>query len=110
MRNFGVIARPLFNLLKKGVPFIWTSNTDTAFQLLKQHLTSAPVLALPDFQEQFVVETDASDKGIRAVLQQKGHPIAFMSKTLSPRYQGLSTYEKEFLAVIVAVDQWHLYL
>lgn len=110
VRNFGVIARPLFNLLKKGVPFVWTSNTDTAFQLLKQQLTSAPVLALPDFKEQFVVETDASDKGIGAVLQQKGHPIAFMSKALSPRYQGLSTYEKEFLAIIVAMDQWRLYL
>lgn len=110
VQNFGVIARPLFNLLKKGVPFVWTSNTDTAFQLLKQQLTSAPVLALPDFQEQFVVETDASDKGIGAVLQQRGHPIAFMSKSFSPRYQGMSTYEKEFLAIIVAVDQWRLYL
>ena len=83
---------------------MWTSNTDTAFQLLKQQLISAPVLALPNFQEQFILETDASDKGIGAVLQQKGHPIAFMSKALSPWYQGLSTYEKEFLAVIVAVD------
>ena len=84
---------------------MWTSNTDTAFQLLKQQLISAPVLALPNFQEQFVVETDASDKGIGAVLQQKGHPIAFMSKALIPRYQRLSTYEKEYLAIIVAVDQ-----
>lgn len=56
------------------------------------------------------METDASDKGIGAVVQQKGHPIAFMSKALCPRYQSLSTYEKEFLAIIVAVDQWRLYL
>lgn len=51
VRNFGIIARPLFNLLKKGVPFVWTSNTETTFRLLKEHLTTAPVLALPNFQE-----------------------------------------------------------
>lgn len=78
--------------------------------MLKQQLTSAPVLALPDFNCQFTVETDACDVGVGAVLQQKGHPIAFMSKALSPRYQGLSTYEKEYLAIIVAVDQWRPYL
>lgn len=110
VRNFGVIARPLFNLLKKGVPFLWTSSTETTFQLLKQQLTSAPVLALPDFKQQFTMETDACDTGVGAVLQQKGHPIAFISKALSPRYQGLSTYEKEYLAIIVAVEQWRPYL
>ena len=110
VKNFGIIARPLFNLLKKGVPFVWTSATETAFQVLKQQLVEAPILALPDFSKTFIVETDASDKGIGAVLQQGGHPIAYMSKALSPRYQGLSTYEKEYLAVIVAVDQWRPYL
>lgn len=110
VRNFGVIARPLFNLLKKGVPFVWASTTQTGFQALKDQLISAPVLALPNFTQPFVVETDASDKGIGAVLQQNGHPLAFMSKALSPCYQGLSTYEKEYLAIIVAVDQWRPYL
>src|SRR4051812_13466261 len=100
----------LFNLLKKGVPFVWTENTAQAFELLKQQLITAPVLALPDFSKTFTVETDACDKGIGAVLQQDGNPIAFMSKSLSPRYQGLSTYEKEYLAIIVAVDQWRPYL
>lgn len=78
--------------------------------MLKQHLTSAPVLALPNFNSQFIVETDACDGGVGAVLQQKGHPIEFISKALSPCYQGLSTYEKEYLAIIVAVDQWRPYL
>lgn len=110
IRNFGVIARPLFNLLKKGVPFLWTPTTKTSFQVLKQQLTTAPVLALPDFDQPFTVETDASDHGIGAILQQKGHLIAFMSKALSPRYQGLSTYENEYLAIIIAVDQWRPYL
>ncbi|XP_073359664.1 uncharacterized protein [Aegilops tauschii subsp. strangulata] len=74
------------------------------------HLISAPVLALPDFTKLFVIETDACDAGIGAVLQQNGHPIAFMSKALCPRYRGLSTYEKEYLAVVVVVDQWRPYL
>uniref|UniRef100_A0A8R7VA35 Reverse transcriptase domain-containing protein n=1 Tax=Triticum urartu TaxID=4572 RepID=A0A8R7VA35_TRIUA len=109
VRGFGIIARPMFNLLKKGVPFVWTENTDQAFTLLKQQLVSAPVLAMPDFSKPFTIETDACDKGIGAVLQQEGHPIAFMSKGLSPR-PGLSTYEKEYLAIVVAVDQWRPYL
>ncbi|GJT77699.1 reverse transcriptase [Tanacetum coccineum] len=67
---------------------------------------SAPVLALLDFQKTFVVETDASWKGIRVVLQQDGHPIAYLSKTLSPKHQVLSTYENEFLAVLMAFDKW----
>lgn len=110
VRHFGIIARPLFNLLKKGTPFVWTSNTEQVFQVLKQQLTTAPVLALPDFTKTFVVETDACADGIGAVLQQDGHPIAFMSKSLCPRYRGLLTYEKEYLAIVVAVDQWRPYL
>lgn len=110
VRQFGVIARPLFNLLKKGTQFVWTDNTEQSFQVLKRSLITAPVLALPDFKKQFVVETDACDTGIGAILQQDGHPIAFMSKSLSPKYRGLSTYEKEYLAVIAAVDHWRPYL
>lgn len=68
IRNFGVIARPLFNLLKKGVPVQWTSTTETSFQVLTHQLISAPVLALPDFKQPFVIETDASDRGIGAIL------------------------------------------
>ena len=104
-----MIACPLFNLLKKNVPFLWTSITKTAFQVLKQQLITAPVLALPNFDQPFTVETDACDRGIGAILQQQGHPIAFMSKALCPRYQGLSAYEKEYLAILVAVDQWRPY-
>lgn len=110
MKNFDLICKPLTNLLKKGVLFIWTSETEASFQALKQLLISSPVLALPDFSKTFVLETDASDKGIGAVLHQDGHPIAFVSRALGPKAQGLSTYEKECFAILLAVDHWRPYL
>jgi hypothetical protein len=110
IRNFGVICQPLTSLLKKGSLFIWTSEHDIAFNTLKKALVSAPVLALPDFSTTFLVETDASALGVGAVLMQKGHPLAFLSKALGPKLRGLSTYEKEYLAVILAVQQWWPYL
>ncbi|CAN6301690.1 unnamed protein product, partial [Urochloa humidicola] len=110
VKNFGMLSKPLTDLLRKGQLFIWTPATEQAFQLLKKALTPAPVLALPDFNSTFIIETDASDKGIGAVLQQNGHPIAFVSKALGPKNQGLSTYEKESLAILMAVDHWRAYL
>jgi hypothetical protein len=82
VKNFGIVAKPLTDLLKKNSVFVWTSTHDTAFQTLKQALSSAPVLALPNFTKPLSIETDASDKGIGAVLQQEGHPLAFVSKAL----------------------------
>jgi len=73
-------------------------------------MVSAPVLALPDFKESFVVETDASDIGIGAVLMQKDRPIAFLSKALGDSHKTKSIYEKEFLALIMAVEKWRQYL
>lgn len=110
VKHFGIIARPLFNLLKKNTPFVWNSEADTAFHLLKQNLIEAPVLRLPDFTKPFVIDTDACDTGVGAVLQQEGHPIAYMSKPLSNKNKGLSTYEKECLAILMAVEQWRAYL
>jgi hypothetical protein len=105
-----MIARPLAYLLKKGTLFIWTDHCEKAFQLLKQALISAPVLAVPDFSKPIVVEIDAFDTGIGAVLQQDGHPIAYVSKALGSKHQGLSTYEKESLAILLALNQWKDYL
>lgn len=104
VKNFGTISKPLTQLLKKDVPFQWTAEVDKAFVALKQALVSAPVLALPDFNQTSTIETDASDFGIGAVLSQNQHPVAFISKALEPRTQGLSTYEKECLAIMMAVD------
>lgn len=110
VRHYGIISKPLTNLLRKGQLYLWNSDTEQAFQTLKHALVTAPVLAMPNFDETFVVESDASDKGIGAVLIQKGHPIAFLSRALGPRLQGLSTYEKESLAIMLAVEHWRPYL
>jgi len=110
VKNYGIISKPLTNLLRKNTPYVWTSAHEESFTALKNALVSAPVLTLPDFNKQFVIETDASDKGVGAVLQQDGHPIAFVSKSLGPKKQGLSIYEKEYLAILMAVDQWRQYL
>jgi hypothetical protein len=67
-------------------------------------------LALPNFSCTFKIETNASDHGIGAVLIQNKHPLAFLSKALGPRSSALSTYEKEALAIIMAVDHWRPYL
>lgn len=67
-------------------------------------------MALPNFSIPFVVEVDASGKGIGAVLVQNGRPIAYLSQALSQRHLGLSTYEKELIALLHAVDKWHHYL
>jgi hypothetical protein len=110
VRNFGQISRPLTDVLKKDVVFRWTEQTEASFRALQQALITTPVLAIPDFAKPFVVETDASDGGVGAVLSQDGHPLAYLSRALGPKNQGLSAYEKEFLAILLVVDHWRPYL
>ncbi|KAK1684628.1 hypothetical protein QYE76_045476 [Lolium multiflorum] len=81
--NFSTIAAPLNELTKKGVVFEWGATQDHAFDELKRLLTSAPLLALPDFNKQFEIECDASGIGIGGVLMQEGRPIAYFSEKLS---------------------------
>jgi hypothetical protein len=102
--HFGVICQPLTALLKKGVLYIWTSDHACAFHTLKTALTQALVLSLPDFASPFFIETDASAVGVGAILMQHGHPLAFPSKALGPKSSGVSTYEKDYLTVILAVQ------
>jgi hypothetical protein len=110
VRNFGNLAHPLTQLLKKDTPFVWTTVHQSAFTALQLALCSAPVLSLPDFTQPFHIDTDASGVGIGAVIHQNGHPIAFISKALCPRNRGLSAYEKEYLAILLAVEHWRHYL
>ena len=109
VKHYGLIARPLTQLLCKK-HFTWSVEAQLAFDNLKQAPTTTPVLTLPNFQEIFEVEIDASDVGISAVLMQKGQPIAFLSKALGAAHKHMSIYEKEFLALIMAVERWRQYL
>ena len=78
---------------------------DQAFAHLKQALTTTPVLALPNFSKQFVLETDACGYGLGAVLMQEGKPISYFSKSIGPKAAAMSTYDKEALAIIEAVKK-----
>ncbi|XP_015161375.1 uncharacterized protein [Solanum tuberosum] len=109
IRHYGVISKPLTDLLKKE-GFQWSDKATQAFEKLKEALVSAPVLVLPNNSSVFIVETDACDYGIGAVLMQESHPIAYLSKGLSIRHQGLSVYDKELLALVMAVTKWAQYL
>lgn len=99
VRNYAVISRPLTNLLIKE-SFKWTDESQIAFDKLKKVLVSALVLVVPNFSHTFIVETDASNDGIGAVLTQSDHPLAYISRSLGPKWQKLSVYEKELLAIV----------
>jgi RNase H-like domain found in reverse transcriptase len=81
IKNYGIISRPLTNLLKKD-GFRWGTEFNSTFQALKNDMCATPILALPDFTKPFILEADASDKGMRAVLMQGRRPIAYLSKAL----------------------------
>jgi hypothetical protein len=110
IQHYGMISAPLTSLLNKGVPFCWTLQVQSSFELLKQALVQAPVLTVPDFFKTFVVETDASDTCFGAVLMQEGHPISYLSKPIHSKNRALSTYEKEYMAVLLAIEKWRPYL
>ncbi|PKU74317.1 hypothetical protein MA16_Dca003520 [Dendrobium catenatum] len=83
---------------------------DRSFYTLKSALTTAPVLAVPDFSKPFHVDTDASAIGVGAVLSQEERPIEFFSEKLSLARQNWSAYEQELYAVVRALKQWEHYL
>ncbi|KAL0445994.1 UNVERIFIED_CONTAM: Retrovirus-related Pol polyprotein from transposon.6 [Sesamum latifolium] len=107
IKSYGAISKPLTALLEKDA-FEWNLEAEVAFNQLKEVMTTALVLAMPDFSQPFVVETDACGKGIGAVLMQRGKPIAYLSK--ATKNLELFTYEKEFLGLLLAVTKWRHYL
>ena len=115
--HFSTLAAPLTDLIKKNAPNCvqWTESCEVAFQQLKDHLCSEPVLTSPDFARPFILQTDASDRGVGAVLSQVGgegdeHPIAYFSRKLLPREEKYSTIEKECLAIKLGIQAFHVYL
>ena len=89
--------------LKKAKVFVWTPAVKEAFKILKETLSSAPVLALPDFSKSFMVTMDASGQAIGGVLLQEGKPIAFKSKKLRDHKLNYPTHNLELLAVVHAL-------
>lgn len=114
IENFSKITKPLTSLLKKDTSFHWSFEQDQAFNILKEKLTTAPLLQYPDFSQPFVVTTDASNYAVGAVLSQgsigKDKPIAYASRTLNKAEGNYSTTEKELVAIIFAVKTFRPYL
>ncbi|GJP36238.1 hypothetical protein CLOM_g20769 [Closterium sp. NIES-68] len=112
--QYAKIAAPLRNLLKKNTPYKWEPKHQEAVEQLKQALTSAPVLILPDPERDYVIEADASDQAVGAVLMQdQGNglqPIAYLSKKLHGAELNYPIHDKEALAIIIAFKAWRCYL
>ncbi|MCO5580651.1 hypothetical protein L7F22_034521 [Adiantum nelumboides] len=110
VRKFAEIASPLHMLTQKGVAFSWGVTEVTAFQTLKDKMTTGPVLILSDLQKSFEVYCDACGRSLGAVLMQEGRVIAYESRMFSKPEMTAQIYEKELLAVIHALTQWRHYL
>ena len=108
------MAHPLHNLTKKEEPFRWEESQQTAFDMLKKHFTTAPVLAFPDLDCKFRLESDASDYTTGAILsiERDGiwHPVTFSSHSMMPQEWNYLVADKEMLSVIQALEQWCHYL
>ncbi|GJZ40121.1 putative nucleotidyltransferase, ribonuclease H [Tanacetum coccineum] len=110
IKGFSKIARPMTKLTQKSVTFDWEEKAEAAFQLLKQKLCSAPILALPKGSENFVVYCDASHKGLGAVLMQREKVIAYASRQLKVHEKNYTTHDLELGAVVFALKMWRHYL
>ncbi|GKF03004.1 putative reverse transcriptase domain-containing protein [Tanacetum coccineum] len=96
-------------LTQKSMKFDWGEKAEAAFQLLKQKLCSAPILALPEGSENFVVYCDASHKGLGAILMQKEKVIAYTSRQLKVYEKNYTTHDLELGAVVFALKMWRQY-
>ena len=114
VKGFSKIAAPLTRLNEKGVPFQWKEEQQDAFQELKDRLTSPPILGYPQLEGRYILDTDASDTGIGAVLSQEQYGeervIMYLSRSLTKEERRYCVTRKELLAVVYAVGQSRQYL
>ena len=114
VEGFATIASPLHDLLRKNTKFVWTDTCQEAFSTLKERLTRAPVLAYPEGEGIFVLDTDASGYGIGAVLSQvqegQEKVIAYASKALNKSQRRYCTTYRELLAAVVFIKHFRSYL
>jgi hypothetical protein len=106
IKDFSTIAIPLHELTEKGVLFHWGEAQQRSFEILKDKLTHAPLLQLPDFGKTFELECDASGIGIGidSVLMQNGKPIAYFSEKLHGPVLNYSTYDKELYVLVHSLE------
>ena len=97
-------------LFKKDTKFKWTEECEASFQELKKHLTTAPVLILPDIHKDFQVYCDASRLGLGGVLMQDGRVVSYASRQLRPHELNYATHDLELAAVVHALKTWRHYL
>ncbi|GJY28948.1 putative reverse transcriptase domain-containing protein [Tanacetum coccineum] len=110
IENFSKIAKPLTLLTQKNKTYVWGDKQDEAFRILKEKLCNAPVLALPDGPDDFVVYCDASKQGFGSVLMQRGKVIAYASRQLKKHEKNYTTHDLELGAVVFALKTWRHYL
>ncbi|GJS17114.1 putative reverse transcriptase domain-containing protein [Tanacetum coccineum] len=110
IEGFSKIAKPMTKLTQKKVKFEWGDKQETAFQLLKQKLCSAPILALLEGSKDFIVYYDASIKGLGAVLMQREKVIAYASRQLKIHEKNYTTHDLELGAVVFSLKLWRHYL
>ena len=114
VRSFSDVARPLHRLTEKGQEFQWGEDCEVAFQELKQRLQEAPILAFPEPDAEYIMDTDASDIGVGAVLSQvidgQERVIAYGSRVLSKPERNYCVTRKELLAIVVFLKKFRQYL
>nr|GEZ14108.1 putative reverse transcriptase domain-containing protein [Tanacetum cinerariifolium] len=110
IEGFSKIAKPMTKLTQKKIKFEWSDKEETEFQLLKQKLCSAPILALPEGCEDFIVYCDALNKGLGAVLMQREKVISYASHQLKIHEKNYTTHDLELGAVVFALKIWRHYL
>jgi len=114
VKDFSDIAKPMFDLMKKGVDFVWTEACQEVFETLKTKLTSEPILALPKDEGMYILDTDASNFALGSVLSKvqdnTDRVIAFGSRTLSRSELNDETTRKELLAIVNGLKQFRQYL
>jgi hypothetical protein len=116
IKDFSHHARPLFDLTQNDQKWKWDTSEATAFRKLKESITSAPVLTTPADNCPFRVEADSSDFATGAVLSQlsaedeKWHPVAYLSKSLSETERNYKIHDKEMLAIMRALEEWRHFL
>ncbi|GJS68477.1 putative reverse transcriptase domain-containing protein [Tanacetum coccineum] len=110
IENFSKIAKPLTLLTQKNKTYVWGNEQDEAFRILKEKLCNAPVLALPDGPDDFVVYCDASKQGFGCVLMKRCKVIAYASRQLKTHEKNYITHDLELGAVVFAFRIWRHYL